>query len=336
MSTLPGAELAASPPVLPGGALGRALLRLASPGGTRGLSIMVYHRVLAAPDPLFPGETDRAVFSHQLDLLKASCTVLPLLDAVRLLGEGRLPPRAACITFDDGYADNATEALPLLQRHGLHATFFVATGFLDGGRMWNDTIIELVRKAPPGAWLDAAALGLPALPLETLEQRRCAIATLIGKLKYVRMAQRLEQVAALAARAGYPLADDLMMRGDQVLQLRRAGMHIGAHTSNHPILAALPAQQAVDEIASGKQALETLLGEKIPLFAYPNGKPGTDYRAEHVDMVRALGFEGAVSTAWGGRCTDPLQLPRFTPWDRTLSRFQLRLASNLLRKSARM
>lgn len=324
-----------APPALPGGALGRAVLRLASPGGTRGLSIMIYHRVLAAPDPLFPGETDRASFSHQLDLLKSSCNVLPLLDAVRLLREGRLPPRAACITFDDGYADNATEALPLLLRHGLHATFFVATGFLDGGRMWNDTIIELVRKAPAGQPLAAASLGLPVLPLDTLEQRRAAISALIGKLKYVPMTQRLDHVAALAARAAYPLADDLMMRSEQVVQLRRAGMHIGAHTANHPILAALPAHEAADEIASGKHTLETLLGEKLALFAYPNGKPGTDYRAEHVDIVRELGFEGAVSTAWGGRCTDLLQLPRFTPWDRTLPRFQLRLASNLLLKAQR-
>lgn len=322
-------------PALPGGTLGRALLRLTSPGGQRGLSIMIYHRVLAAPDPLFPGETDRAIFSHQLKQLKASCNVLPLLEAVRLLREGRLPPRAACITFDDGYADNATEALPLLLQHGLHATFFVATGFLDGGRMWNDTIIELVRKAPPGLPLDATPLGLAPLPLDTLEQRRAAIASLIGSLKYVPMAQRLEQVAALEARAPYALADDLMMRSDQVLQLRRAGMHIGAHTANHPILASLTPQQAADEIETGKRALETLLGENIPLFAYPNGKPGADYRAEHVEMVRALGFEGAVSTAWGGRCTDVLQLPRFTPWDRTLARFQLRLSSNLLLRASR-
>jgi peptidoglycan/xylan/chitin deacetylase (PgdA/CDA1 family) len=39
----------------------------------------------------------------------------------------------ACITFDDGHADNFHIALPILQGHGLPATFFIATGFLDGG-----------------------------------------------------------------------------------------------------------------------------------------------------------------------------------------------------------
>ena len=77
----------------------------------------------------------------------------------RAAARGRAPARALAITFDDGYADNATVAAPILLRLGLPATFFVATGFLDGGRMWNDTVIEAV--APRrGPVLDLAPLGL--------------------------------------------------------------------------------------------------------------------------------------------------------------------------------
>jgi len=313
---------------------GRALLNLLSPGGGHGLSIMIYHRVLARPDSLFPGEIEGATFDLQLGLLKAAFHVMPLLDAVRALRAGALPPRAACITFDDGYADNADVALPLLLRHGLPATFFVASGFLDGGRMWNDTVIELVRNAP-GATLDAAALGLGRHAVADVAQRRLAIAALIGQLKYLPMQRRLDLVALLAAAQPCALPDDLMMSSAQVRQLLRAGMEVGAHTVNHPILAALTPQQAGDEIAASKAALETMLEAPVRLFAYPNGKPGVDYRAEHVDMVRELGFEGAVSTAWGGRNTDLYQLPRFTPWDRDALRFQLRLAKNLARRAER-
>ena len=322
----------ASTPASGGGWPTRPLLRLLSPGGRQGLSIMIYHRVLAAPDPLFPGEIDRAAFATQLALLKSSFNVLALEDAVRLMRAGQLPPRAACITFDDGYADNAVEALPILQRFGLPATFFVATGFLDGGRMWNDTVIELVRKAP-GALFDARAAGLGRLPLDSIAARRVAFGTLIGHLKYLPMEARLAMVERLAGQADYALADDLMMTSAQVRQLHAAGMGIGAHTVNHPILAAIPAQQVGDEIAAGKQRLETLTGAPVPLFAYPNGKPNVDYRAEHVGIVREMGFEGAVSTAWGGRIGDIYQLPRFTPWDLRAPRFQLRLAMNLARRA---
>jgi peptidoglycan/xylan/chitin deacetylase (PgdA/CDA1 family) len=246
-----------------------------------------------------------------------------------------LPPRAACITFDDGYADNAEVALPLLLQHGLPATFFIASGFLDGGRMWNDTVIEVVRRAP-GPRIDASAQGLGVHPVATMGQRREAVGALIGQLKYLPMEERLVQVNRLAASTGLALPDNLMMSREQVRQLHRAGMGIGAHTVNHPILAALPAAAARAEIEAGKLAVEDIIGERVPLFAYPNGKPGSDYRAEHVAMVRELGFEGAVSTSWGAskHNDDLFQLPRFTPWDRRPLHFMLRLARNLTQPAA--
>lgn len=312
------------------GLAGKTLMRLVAPGGRRGLSILIYHRVLAHKDPLFPGEVDRAEFDGQMALVKACCNVIALPEAVQRLRDGTLPARAACITFDDGYADNAEVALPVLQRHGLHATFFIATGFLNGGRMWNDTIIELVRAAP-GPRFDASAIGLGHHPAATPAERSAAIRTLIGKLKYLPMAARLAEVNRLAEALALALPDNLMMTTEQVRQLHRAGMEIGAHTVNHPILAKIPIDEARREIAEGKAALEAMTGAPVRLLAYPNGKPQEDYLAEHVALARELGFDGAVSTAWGARrgLPDLFQLPRFTPWDRSRLRFAARLARNL-------
>lgn len=312
--------------------VGRSLLSPLARGGRRGLSTLIYHRVLEHQDPLFPGELDRAGFARQIALLKSCCNVLPLREAIGHLRDGTLPPRAACITFDDGYADNAEMALPVLRHYGVPATFFVASGFLDGGCMWNDRVIDMVRRVP-GALIDADALGLGRHPVATLEERRGAIAALIGRLKYLPMEERQHQVERLAAVVGVAAPPSPMMRADQVRQLHAAGMDIGAHTVHHPILARLPARQARAEIADGRRALEDIVKAPVPLFAYPNGKPGDDYLAEHVAMVRELGFEGAVSTAWGAGAQPPdlFQLPRFTPWDRGSARFMLRLARNLAR-----
>ncbi len=313
-----------------GALLGRALLSPLARGGQQGLSILIYHRVLAQRDALFPEQMEQLEFDRQLVLLKSCFKVLPLIDAVRHLRAGTLPARAACITFDDGYADNAEVALPLLQKHQLPATFFVASGFIDGGRMWNDSIIELVRNAR-GASIDARPLGLADYAIATPQERRDSIAALIGKLKYLPMAQRQEQVDWLIALCGLQLRDDLMMSSAQLRQLHAAGMEIGAHTVNHPILARLPTMQARAEIEMGKLALEAMTGAPVRLLAYPNGKPGEDYTAEHVAIARDLGFEGAVSTAWGASqgAPDLFQLPRFTPWDRRAAPFLLRLARNL-------
>ncbi|MES2758030.1 MAG: polysaccharide deacetylase family protein [Pseudomonadota bacterium] len=314
--------------------LGKGLMRVLSPGGAKGLSIFIYHRVLAHKDQLFPAEVDRHEFDHAVQLITSMFNVIPLIDAVRHIAAGTLPPRAACITFDDGYADNAEVAMPILQRHRISATFFVATGFLNGGRMWNDTVIELVRRALPGA-IDATVLGLGSHTVDSVAQRQQAIKALIGQLKYLPMDARLEQVNRLVDIAGVALPDNLMMTSAQVNELKHGGMDIGGHTVNHPILAKLPADRARAEIADGKAQLEDITGGAIDLFAYPNGKPGADYLAEHVKIVRELGFAGAVSTAWGAAAgkPDPFQLPRFSPWDKTSLKFAVRMARNLTLKA---
>ena len=143
-----------------------------SPAGVSGkLSILIYHRALAAPDPILYDEIDGATFERHMALLAAEFNVLPLGDACTWLARGRLPARAACVTFDDGYADNEQIALPILKRFGLPATFFVSTGFSDGGIMFNDGVIEAVRRAPAGTH-DLSSLGLGVHSLGDSASRR--------------------------------------------------------------------------------------------------------------------------------------------------------------------
>lgn len=312
------------------------LFSLLSPAGEGArLSVLIFHRVLEQADPLFPDEVDAARFDALCGWLARWFHVLPLQSAVQCLEEGRLPSRALCITFDDGYADNATVALPILRRHGLHATFFVASGFLDGGRMWNDTVIEAIRHSPlPRLSLEGSvAATLGSLPLEDVSMRRAAIDAVLRATKYLAPDERLRWVDSIAERSQAVLPKDLMMHSGQVRLLHQAGMTIGAHTVHHPILARLPSDQARAEIRDGRRALEDIIGAPVRLFAYPNGKPGSDYLPDNVAMVRELGFDAAVSTAWGAarRGADRFQLPRFTPWDRSKLRFAYRMAENLRR-----
>jgi peptidoglycan/xylan/chitin deacetylase (PgdA/CDA1 family) len=312
------------------GFLLRALAGAMSPGGRHArLSILIYHRVMARQDALNSWDVTAEVFEAQMRVIAESFTALPVSEAVDRLRAGGLPSRSVCITFDDGYLDNAEVALPILKRLGLPATFFVATGYLDGGRMWNDTVVEALR-VMPGPVLDLQAWGLPVFELDSVSSRRRAIQQILPALKYLPSAEREARAGQLAADAGLSAAKGPMMGEAHVGALRAAGMEIGAHSVTHPILSRTTPELARREIDESGQRLGEILRERIRLFAYPNGKPGQDYGPEHVRMVRDAGYSAAVSTAWGvaSAGADVYQLPRFTPWDRTPGRFALRLLGN--------
>ncbi|EXI76735.1 MAG TPA: polysaccharide deacetylase family protein [Candidatus Accumulibacter phosphatis] len=309
----------------------RTIAGMLSPEGRKGLlSIVIFHRVLAQRDPVVDWDLDARDFEQRLRWLRNWFNILPLDEAVTRLAQRSLPARAAAVTFDDGYADNFAVALPILRRLGVPATFFIATGYLDGGRMWNDTIIHSVRHCGK-ARLDLSAIGLGAHELTSIDAIRRAIDSIVSGLKYRPPEQRSEAADYVARVAGCRLPDDLMMRSEDVRAMRRAGMLIGAHTVTHPILARVDADAARKEVLHSKQYLEGLLQERVGLFAYPNGKPTVDYRAEDVESIRALDFDAAVTTAWGvaDADSDRLQLPRFTPWDRTRLRFGVRMMRNM-------
>ncbi len=305
-----------------------------SPAGQNAhLSILIYHRVLAEQDSIFPHEPTAETFDALISRLKAVFNVLPLSEAIMRLKSGTLPARAVCITFDDGYADNVTHALPVLQKHGLHATFFIATAYLNGGRMFNDTVVEAIRRSPLHT-LILDELGLGSFDIADNAAKARAIGQILPQMKYLPLDVREQAVARIAglAQSG-PLPNDLMMTTEQLEALHAAGMEIGGHTARHPILAKLDGNAVRKEIAEGKEFLEQTLNTRIRLFAYPNGKPGTDYLPEQAAIVRELGFDAAVSTQWGSstQSSDVFQLPRFTPWSPKPSRFVPMLLANMRR-----
>ena len=292
------------------------------------LSILIYHRVLPRRDPMRAAEPTTAEFDTQMSILREYFHPLPLLEAVQRLSAGSLPDGAVCVTFDDGYADNEIHAMPVLKKYAIPATVFVSTGFLNGGRMWNDSVIEVLRSCSDEV-LDLRDLDLDRYCIGTIEQRVAAAESILQQIKHLDPQDRLALVKEIEKHSA-KLPDDMMMTDAQVQSLARNGIAIGAHTVNHPILSSIDSDHAYREIQESKQSLEALLQTSVDAFAYPNGRPELDYNSRHRDMVSELGFKAAVSTHWGVGTgeSDHYQLPRFTPWDRHPVKFAVRLLAN--------
>jgi peptidoglycan/xylan/chitin deacetylase (PgdA/CDA1 family) len=297
-----------------------------APGAGR-LCILNYHRILTAPDPLIDSDPDVDTFRWQMRLLAECFNVLPLHEAVQRMATERMPPRAVAISFDDGYRSFHDLALPVLMEYGLPATVFVTTGHMhEKGSMWNDMILEAVRRLPPTT-LDLREVGLGELPLRTMEQRRQTAQVLTERCKYMPLPEREAFTALLQRRAGVALQQDLMLDADMLRTLSQNHIEIGGHTVSHPILAKIDDEAARYEIVDNKQQLEAITGQPVRLFAYPNGKRNADYTAGHVRMLEDAGYSAAFNTETGAATgSHPrFELPRARPWDARPAMFAARL-----------
>lgn len=305
---------------------------LLSPGGAGGcLTVLTYHRVLSRIDVLQPpDQIDAACFEGHMNAVRNWFNVLPLPEALDMLRQGKLPRRALSITFDDGYEDNHSVALPILRRHGLPATLFICTGFLGNGLMFNDIVTEAIRRIQSPS-LDLSWLGLGSRPVGNMQEKQGLVRELIQHIKYSRKDLREQTCDQLWHQcAGQDARPRLMMLPEQVKELARGGMTIGGHTHTHPILTKITLDEARQDILTNRMALRDITGETPQLFAYPNGRPLTDYLREHRDLVKEAGYRAAFCTARGvaTRETDMFQLPRFAPWQASPMRLSVQLLKN--------
>jgi len=254
--------------------------------------VLGYHRVAELdPDP-FHLAVSPAHFEEHLEVLRAYGR--PVLFAE--IGQRQDADEQVCITFDDGYADNFHTARPLLEKHDVPWTLFVATGQIGSGReFWWDQIGQILDR--PGATV-----------ADLIELR--------GALYDASPAEReVKLKTALGDAAGGPMRNThAVMSADELLALAASPLvEIGAHTQTHPNLTALPPEEQRSEIAGSKQWLERLIGRPVTSFAYPFGA----WSRTTAELVREAGFLRAATTEEGcaSQYSDPYATPRMLVGD---------------------
>ncbi|WP_437545169.1 polysaccharide deacetylase family protein [Sorangium sp. So ce327] len=284
------------------------------------LSVFTYHRIaeVSEVDELDPGvaEVSAREFEEQLAVIKTHGTVVSLRD-VRLLAKGRkLPPNPVMVAFDDGYRDNHDVALPLLERAGVTATFFIATGYPDRGRLfWWDRVALLMHRCRRAR----VEIAYPAtLVLEPLRDPIAAAMLVCQTIKRTsgvdigRLWDEIERATGVSIDLGEEraLATRTIMDWNHIGALRRAGMDVQSHSHSHRVLQTLSPEEATRDLARSRRVLSDALNEAVHAVAYPVGYSlcGAFHRA-----VKEAGFEIGFTNN-SGLCMlssfDPLNFPR--------------------------
>lgn len=251
--------------------------------------------------------------------------------------------RSVAITFDDGYVDNLTVALPLLEKHDAPATIFILTSTIGAAReFWWDALARVfltTPRLPRVLELDVAGGirrwdlgdGAECTPEELRAFHGWRIKdgprhprdrtlgevwlTLFQSPRDITEDLLAEIIAWAGAERAGP-ADGHPMTEAQLDRLGGSGLiEIGGHTMRHPALDTLTPREAESEIAGGRRILAEMTGRDITTFAYPFGRCG----GRVPGIVRDAGFSAACTAAQFlavGR-TDPYRIPRLImrDWD---------------------
>jgi peptidoglycan/xylan/chitin deacetylase (PgdA/CDA1 family) len=275
--------------------------------------VLLYHRVASlSRDPEMLAVTPEN-FRAQMRYLKEN---FPL---VRFEDDWKAAPKpAVAVTFDDGYADNALEALPILEEVGLPATFFISAGTIGTTQefWWHELehIVLEQHDLPAGFTLSDNRFGR-TWPTVSDRERQEFYNGMVRLMNQVDAARRDNWLAQVRRWAGDGTAPAAVHRAMTIDELRRLAENslvtIGAHTVTHTRLSSLDAAGQREEITTSKRALEAWLGRETPVFSYPFGRR-CEYTQKSIALCREAGFIKAAANFPGQahRWTDPYQIPR--------------------------
>jgi peptidoglycan/xylan/chitin deacetylase (PgdA/CDA1 family) len=283
--------------------------------------VLGYHRVTREPQPA--GTIEEALAVPVAEFVRQMAYVRQMFSPVHLEAFAsfrqnprafRLPPLA--VTFDDGYRDNFTLALPVLQEFGVPATVFVTTGQV--GRhtvFWWNELSHLVWRAPEGEYCVELQGRGQCFRLAPAAERQSAFWRLFRLLCKMPEVQRHTTLAHLRSELGRgaeteaPAAE--MLSAQDIAEAPGDFLRFGAHTLHHVVLTKVPAEEARREIVDSMAQLRAWTGREVITFAYPLGDASSfDERVRN--MLAEAGIRFAVTTLKGANtpAQDPLLLRR--------------------------
>ncbi len=267
--------------------------------------ILRYHSVADESDgPLDYIDPGLAVsprgFDAQVQFLCKHYHPMALDEMVEAVAHGReLPARAVAITFDDGYIDNYVHAFPILKRHGVPGAFYITAGCVESREpLWTSRLrYYFMATRQSRLVVEGRTLNLEGRPA-----RNVAFAQTIARIKSAGKVRGREIFAEVEDRLGVTditVLRQSLMTWEQIAEMGRSGMTIGAHTLTHPNLPGLPAAEAEAEIAGSRTLIEERTKGPAVHFAYPNGRGVSHFNDVVRDLVVKSGFLSSVTSIDG-------------------------------------
>lgn len=287
----------------------------------KSVAILMYHSVLEVPDQVQDSLGGIALpttaFQSQMEVLAKEFHPIDLEQAGRFVtGQGDLPDRAVVVTFDDGYTDNYEVAMPILNRLGVPATFYVTVDCVERRTLpWPSRLRFAFRTTNQKTWTDNAG---KLWSLSSGEDREKAYLSACDQFCKVAGATLEAEIARAESELEAKLPDhagELMMTWEQVKALEQNGHIIGSHTMTHPNMAFLKLDDLRRELNDSKRVMESHLASRVRHLSYPCPALFPNWTQQTTEESQRAGYQTAVTTNDGvvRERDNPLELKRVRP-----------------------
>ncbi|MEE9555558.1 MAG: polysaccharide deacetylase family protein [candidate division Zixibacteria bacterium] len=286
------------------------------------LLILMYHDLIdndgsLPQDRTEHGKLTEAEFENQLDAIKECCRVISVEEAIgEIKHGGGLKENSIAITFDDGYASVYDIAFPLLKKHGVCATIYLPTDWINGKlSLWWEDLSDMLLgfKAKAGNIEELGKIGkeLKIEPSKYVLNDKISKKMLLQVFSFELMKTGDDRRKKIMDDLRYALFNDTAYKRseinpitwNQISEMADAGIMFGAHTSSHINLSYVDIELAGKEIADSKIEIENRLGREIKGFAYPYGYDVAGY-TRFIPLLEELGFDYACTSWWGNNANN--------------------------------
>ena len=235
-------------------------------------------------------------FKEQLVFLKKNYNLVSLDN---LLSFEKNKKASISITFDDGYKDNLTNALPILNELKVPATIYVITKFFQNDlSVWWYELQDYIWEKSENIKFEYNKKNYDFPIKSNFEKWICfnKLKDIIKKFDKMEQNKFLSIVIKREERKQFK--NIFLSKEDLKLLCSNPLITIGAHTHNHLSLKNLKQNDCTEEIKTSKRILEDITGLKIKHFSYPYGTK-SDAGKREFKIVEDLGFSSAVTTTVG-------------------------------------
>ena len=275
--------------------------------------VLLYHRINKLEHDTHMLAVTPENFYQHIKYLKENYNIIPLTEIYN-----KQDKISISITFDDGYADNYQNALPVLEELQAPATIFVSSGNLDSNKeFWWDYLERIMLISIPKTLqlqinTSIGKFSWNIIDKESIIKAHNQLHPIIKKLDSEEREKLLQDIAAQFNINKDSQNINRSLNEQELKKLSQSPyITIGAHTITHTPLSSQAYQKQYHEIKTSKQQLEEYTQKDITTFSYPfGGNP--DYTAETIKIVQQIGFTHVASNFPGTvhTWTDKYQIPR--------------------------